>query len=86
MDTVCSVFSHSWLSSNTAPASEWRCSRVREVSFPRCPDDQKAGACALTPDFRVPGKLNSEDGLELGPEDQDAEESAEAESGEREKN
>ncbi|KAJ1114378.1 hypothetical protein NDU88_002616 [Pleurodeles waltl] len=44
----------------------------------------------MTPDFRVPGTLNSEDGLERGSEEpdaegQDTEESAEAESGEREK-
>ncbi|KAJ1202419.1 hypothetical protein NDU88_006219 [Pleurodeles waltl] len=73
-------------SSNAAPASEWRFSRGREVSVPRCPDDQEAGACAMIPDFRVPGKLNSEDGLEPASEDQVAEESAEAESGEWEKN
>ncbi|KAJ1198472.1 hypothetical protein NDU88_002313 [Pleurodeles waltl] len=75
------------LSSNAAPASEWRCSRGRDisVSVTRCPDDQEAGACAMTPDFRVPGTLNSEDGLEPASEDQDEEESTEAESDKREK-
>ncbi|KAJ1207181.1 hypothetical protein NDU88_002573 [Pleurodeles waltl] len=74
------------LSSNAALASEWRCSRGRKISVPGCPDDQEAGACAMTPDFQVPGTLNSEDGLKSASEDQEAEESAEAESSEREKN
>ncbi|KAJ1177321.1 hypothetical protein NDU88_002580 [Pleurodeles waltl] len=77
------------LSSNTAPASEWRCSRGREISVTRCPDDQEAGVGAMTPDFQVPGTLKSEDGLERASEepdaaDQDAEETTEAESGNRE--
>ncbi|KAJ1197368.1 hypothetical protein NDU88_001228 [Pleurodeles waltl] len=78
------------LSSNTSPASEWRCSRGREISVTRCPDYQEAGVGAMTPDFRIPGTLKSEDRLERASEEpdavnQDTEETTEAESGNQEK-
>ncbi|KAJ1118632.1 hypothetical protein NDU88_006821 [Pleurodeles waltl] len=75
---------YSRLSSNAAlETSDWRCSRATEDIVPRCHGDQEAGACTMNPDFRVPGKSNTEGGLESGAaEEQDAEEPAETESGE----
>ncbi|KAJ1176434.1 hypothetical protein NDU88_001714 [Pleurodeles waltl] len=71
------------LSSNAAlETPDWRCSRATEDIVPRCHGDQEAGACPINPDFWVPGKSNTEDGLEPGAEEQDVEEPAETESGE----
>ncbi|KAJ1129194.1 hypothetical protein NDU88_007565 [Pleurodeles waltl] len=49
------------LSSNEAlDTSDWRCSRSTEESVPRCRGDKEAGACPMTPDFRIPDEEKSE--------------------------
>ncbi|KAJ1160975.1 hypothetical protein NDU88_001464 [Pleurodeles waltl] len=69
--TMVECWSH--LVAPTAPASEWRCWRCREVSVTRCPNNREAGAGAMTPDFRVPGSLKSKDGLQTRGEDPETE-------------
>ncbi|KAJ1210532.1 hypothetical protein NDU88_005895 [Pleurodeles waltl] len=76
------------LSSNTAlDSSDWRCSRTTEESVPRCRGNQGAGACPMTPDFRIPRVVKGENGLRRGveEEDEDAEEPEETADGELEK-
>ncbi|KAJ1129195.1 hypothetical protein NDU88_007566 [Pleurodeles waltl] len=70
------------LSSNAAlDTSDWRCSRATEESVPRCRGDKEAGACPMTPDFWI---LKSENGLQLGAKEEDAEEPEETAGGESE--
>ncbi|KAJ1166998.1 hypothetical protein NDU88_007391 [Pleurodeles waltl] len=77
------------LSSNTAPASEWRCSRGLEISVTRWPDNQGADVGEITQDFQVPGAEKREDGRERSSEEPDVadhntEEPTETESRDRE--
>ncbi|KAJ1131653.1 hypothetical protein NDU88_009988 [Pleurodeles waltl] len=60
------------LSFDTAPASEWRCSRGRAISVTRCPDDRGAGVSDVNLDFRVRKEKKREDGRESTSEEPDA--------------
>ncbi|KAJ1140354.1 hypothetical protein NDU88_006709 [Pleurodeles waltl] len=50
-------------------SSDWRCSRVSEESVCRSHGNQGAGACLMTPDFRVSGSVK----LDNGPQDEEEE-------------
>ncbi|KAJ1131037.1 hypothetical protein NDU88_009380 [Pleurodeles waltl] len=52
-------------------SSDWRCPHATEESVPRCRGNQGAGACPMTPDFRIPGVENSENRLRRGEEEDD---------------
>ncbi|KAJ1202159.1 hypothetical protein NDU88_005960 [Pleurodeles waltl] len=60
------------LSVDTAPASEWRCSRGRALSVSRCHDDRGAGVSDANPDFQVRVNTKREDGRESAAKEPDA--------------
>ncbi|KAJ1117854.1 hypothetical protein NDU88_006050 [Pleurodeles waltl] len=60
------------LSSDTATASEWRCSCGRESGVTRYHGDRGAGVSDVTPDFRVQEREKREDGRERAAEEPDA--------------
>ncbi|KAJ1216582.1 hypothetical protein NDU88_004183 [Pleurodeles waltl] len=60
------------LSVDTAPASEWRCSRGRALSVSHCHDDRGAGVSDANPDFWVRINSKREDGRENGLKELDA--------------
>ncbi|KAJ1206993.1 hypothetical protein NDU88_002386 [Pleurodeles waltl] len=65
------LIKHDRLSFDTAPASEWRCSRGRAIGVTRCPDDRGAGVSDVNPEFRVREREKREDGRERASEEPD---------------
>ncbi|KAJ1109714.1 hypothetical protein NDU88_007074 [Pleurodeles waltl] len=60
------------LSVDTAPASEWRCSRGRVLSVSHYHDHRGAGVSNVNPDFRVRVNSKREDGRENASKEPDA--------------
>ncbi|KAJ1082962.1 hypothetical protein NDU88_003123 [Pleurodeles waltl] len=62
-------------------SSDWRCSRALEESVCRSHGYQGAGACPMTTDFRVPGRVKMDNGPQEEEEenDEDAKEAKETE-------
>ncbi|KAJ1200210.1 hypothetical protein NDU88_004036 [Pleurodeles waltl] len=59
------------LTSATAPESEWRYSRGREIGATHCHDDRGPGVSDVTPDFQVRVTEKGEDGRMQVPRESD---------------